>query len=102
MKRTPHSSHTLILTPNRLVRPDISPPARIPQQHHLLQYRTRLHIADADRLFPAIDIRALDDRMPSRSGRDTDLDLWVLAREDWELGGYEGAGERVSMAVFGN
>jgi hypothetical protein len=91
MIRTPHASHRLVQTLNRLpLPPQLLATSRL-KQLRLLQNFGRLHIPHANGLLAAIDVRTLDDWVLAGSRGDGDFDLRVCAGEGGEAVLQEGA-----------
>lgn len=74
----PDTTHTLVQTSDRLLRPLQLLAAGVLENHRLLQDVFGLQVPHTDRLFTAIDVVTLDDGVLLVSWRYTDFDLRVF------------------------
>jgi hypothetical protein len=85
VERIPDTSDTLIHTLDGLCDLFQLVAAGVAQEFGLLHDLLFLEAADADGLFTAVDICALDDGVFARARRDGDFDLGVCAGKGWEI-----------------
>jgi hypothetical protein len=85
VERIPDTSDTLIHTLDGLCDLFQLVAAGVAQEFGLLHDLLFLQAADADGLFTAVDICALDDGVFARARRDGDFDLGVCAGKGWEI-----------------
>lgn len=95
MIRTPHAPHTLLQTNDRLLHHPQLLTTRIAQQPGLDLDLLLHQPPHTDRLLPAIDVVADDDRVFARARGHGDFDLGVGARE-----GGEGVAEEGTVVVL--
>jgi hypothetical protein len=85
MERIPDTSDTLVDTLDGLCNLSQLVAAGVAQQFGLLHDLLFLQAANADGLFAAVDICALDDGVFAWARRDGDFDLRVCAGKGWEV-----------------
>jgi hypothetical protein len=85
VERIPDTSDTLVDTLDGLCDLFQLVAAGVAQELGLLHDLLFLQAADADGLFTAVDVCALDDGVFARTRRDGDFDLGVCAGKGWEI-----------------
>lgn len=85
MVRTPDTSDRVIDTRDRLLRPLVLLAVRLPEQVRFHQDLVLLEVSDANGLFAAVDVVALDNGVLVRARGDADFDLRVCGSERGEV-----------------